>query len=72
LDRWAGTLWVRGSEDVRTTTGFTDTDDSQLSGFINNDANIYNNNDGANISSAQPLSSILDLTPDNNPPSDGT
>ena len=60
------------SEDVITTTGYTASDTSQLSGFINNDANIYNNNDGANISSAQGLSSILDLEPDDNPPSDGT
>ena len=72
LYRWSGTLWLRVSEDVRTTTGYTASDTSQLSGFINNDANIFNNNDGANISSAQGLSSILDLKPDDNPPSDGT
>jgi hypothetical protein len=72
LYRWSGTLWLRVSEDVRTTTGFTETDTSQLSGFINNDANIYSNNDQANVSSAQGLSGILDIAPDNNPPSDGT
>ena len=72
LYRWSGTLWLRVSEDVRTTTGYTSEDTSQLSGFINNDANIFNNNDGANVSSAQGLSSILDLKPDDNPPSSGT
>ena len=72
LYRWSGTLWLRVDENVRTTTGFTATDESLQSGFINNEANIYVNNDGANVSSAQPLSSLLDLTPDDNPPSDGT
>jgi hypothetical protein len=60
------------SEDVRTDTGYTALDTSQQSGFINNEANIYVNNDGANVTSAQPLSSLLNLAPDNNPPSDGT
>ena len=72
LYRWSGTLWLRVDENVRTTTGFTATDESLQSGFINNEANIYVNNDGANVSSAQPLSSLLDLAPDDNPPSDGT
>jgi hypothetical protein len=72
LYRWSGTLWLRVSEDVRTTTGYTSEDTSQLSGFINNDANIFNNNDGANVSSAQPLSGIFNIAPDANPPSDGT
>ena len=72
LYRWNGTLWLRVSEDVRTTTGFTETDTSQLSGFINNDDTIYSNNDEANVPSAQGLSGILDLAPDDNPPSDGT
>ena len=72
LYRWSGTLWLRVSEDVRTDTGYTALDTSQQSGFINNEANIYVNNDGANVTSAQPLSSLLNLAPDNNPPSDGT
>ena len=72
LYRWNGTLWLRVSEDVRTSTGFTSEDTSQLSGFINNEDTIYSNNDEAEISSAQGLSGILDLEPDDNPPSDGT
>ena len=72
LYRWSGTLWLRVSEDVRTTTGYTASDTSQLSGFINNDANILIQQTGANVSSAQPLSSILNLAPDANPKSDGT
>ena len=72
LYRWSGTLWLRVSEDVRTTTGYTAADTSQQSGFINNEANIFVNNDGANVSSAQPLSSLLNIAPDANPPSDGT
>jgi hypothetical protein len=39
-----------------------------LSGFINNEDEIYNNNEGKLIPSAQPLSSILALAPDNLPP----
>ena len=72
LYRWSGTLWLRVSEDVRTTTGFTATDESLQSGFINNDATIYVQQDGANVSSAQGISGILDIEPDPNPPSDGT
>ena len=72
LYRWSGTLWLRVSEDVRTTTGYTSEDTSQLSGFINNDANIFVQQTGGNVSSAQGLSSILDIAPDDNPPSDGT
>ena len=72
LYRWSGTLWLRVSEDVRTTTGFTATDESLQSGFINNDATIYVQQDGANVSSAQGISGILDIAPDPNPPSDGT
>jgi hypothetical protein len=72
LYRWSGTLWLRVSEDVRTTTGFTSTDESLQSGFINNDATIYVQQDGANVSSAQGISGILDIAPDPNPPSDGT
>ena len=72
LYRWSGTLWLRVSEDVRTTTGFTATDESLQSGFINNDATIYVQQDGANVSSAQGLSEMLNIEPDPIPPSDGT
>jgi len=72
LYRWSGTLWLRVSEDVRTTTGFTATDESLQSGFINNEDTIYVQQDGANVSSAQGISGILDIAPDPNPPSDGT
>jgi len=68
LYRWDGQLWVRISTNVRTDTGFTSADKSELSGFINNEEVIYNNNTGTVIPSAQPLSSILQLAPDNIPP----
>ena len=68
LFRWDGQLWVRISSNVRTETGMTITDRSQLSGFINNDAVIYNNNTQAVEPQKQPLSSILQLAPDNLPP----
>ena len=72
LYRWDGQLWVRISENVRTTTGFGATDASQLSEFINNSTLIYSENESSNIASAQPLSQILKLAPDPIPPSDGT
>jgi hypothetical protein len=59
LYRWDGILWIRISENVRTETGFTITDQSQLSTFINNENQIYVNNDAAFIPQAQPLSSVL-------------
>ncbi len=68
LYRWNGQLWVRISTNVRTETGMTYTDQSQLSKFINNEGVIYSNNQEKLIPSAQPLSSILDLAPDNLPP----
>lgn len=68
LYRWDGQLWVRISTNVRTDTGFGSDDKSEISGFINNDAVIYNNNTGNLIPSAQPLSSILNLPPTNLPP----
>jgi hypothetical protein len=46
----------------------TATDKSQMSTFINNEGVIYSNNEEKLIPSAQPLSSILDLAPDNLPP----
>ena len=72
LYRWSGTLWLRVSEDVRTTTGFTSTDESLQSGFINNEDTIYVQQDGANVSSAQGISEMLNIEPDPIPPSDGT
>ena len=68
LYRWDGQLWVRISTNVRTDTGFTANDKAQKSTFINNEAVIYNNNTETVIKSAQPLSSILQLAPDNIPP----
>jgi hypothetical protein len=68
LYRWNGQLWVRISTNVRTETGMTATDKSQMSTFINNEGVIYSNNEEKLIPSAQPLSSILDLAPDNLPP----
>jgi hypothetical protein len=70
LYRWDGQLWVRISTNVRTPDmiGFTAEDKAQKSTFINNEAVIYNNNQEELIPSAQPLSSILSLAPDNLPP----
>ncbi len=60
LYRWDGRLWIRISENVRTETGFTFDDQSQLSGFINNQAEIYLNSTGEYVPEAQPLSSVLE------------
>jgi hypothetical protein len=68
LYRWDGQLWIRISKNVRTGTGMTSTDTSQMSGFINNDNVTYSNNDGTFIPQSQPLSSILTLAPDTLPP----
>lgn len=68
LYRWDGKVWVRISENVRTETGFTYGDTSQLSGFINNQAEIYLNNEGAFVSEAQPLSSVLQPSEPTVPP----
>lgn len=67
LFRWDGRLWVRISTNVRTDTGFTAQDTSQLSGFINNE-NQTELTDGSYVPQAQPLSSILTLAPDTLPP----
>ena len=67
LYRWDGQLWVRISKNVRTDTGFTANDTSQLSGFINN-SNVTVLTDGTTVPQAQPLSGILQLTPDTLPP----
>ena len=68
LYRWDGNLWIRISENVRTETGYTFDDKSLLSGFINNQDEIYLNNTGTTIPEAQPLSSMLQPAPDVLPP----
>lgn len=68
LYRWDGVLWVRISSNVRTETGFTINDTSQLSGFINNQGEIYLEQTGNVVPEAQPLSQILQLSPDIIPP----
>lgn len=68
LFRWDGQLWIRISENVRTETGMGITDQSQLSNYINNRGFIFNNNTQTVIPERQPLSSILQLAPDNLPP----
>lgn len=67
LYRWDGRMWIRISENVRTDTGFTSSDTSQLSGFINN-TNQTQLTDGTYVDQSQPLSSILTLSPDPLPP----
>lgn len=68
LYRWNGSLWVRISENVRTETGFEFGDESQLSGFINNQAEIFLNSSEETVSESQPLSSMLEPDPDTLPP----
>jgi hypothetical protein len=68
LFRWDGTMWVRISENVRTDTGFTYDDKSLLSGFINNDNEIYLQQEQKYVPQAQGLSTILRLSPDPLPP----
>jgi len=68
LFRWDGRLWIRISSNVRTQTGFTLDDQSQLSGFINNEGQIYLQQTGNVVPQAQPLSQILQIAPDNLPP----
>lgn len=67
LYRWDGKLWVRISQNIRTETSFNATNTSQLSGFINNEQETRLTN-GTLVSQAQPLSSILQITPDAIPP----
>jgi hypothetical protein len=67
LFRWDGRIWVRISENVRTDTGFTAEDKSQLSSFINN-SNVTVLTNGTTTTQAQPLSTILTITPDSLPP----
>ena len=68
LYRWDGKLWIRISENVRTETGFTADDKSLLSGFINNQGEIYLNNSDEVVPQAQPLSSVLQPALDPVPP----
>lgn len=67
LFRWDGQLWVRISENVRTDTGFTSDDASQLSSFINN-SNVTVLTNGTTVTQSQPLSSVLTIAPDPLPP----
>lgn len=69
LYRWDGTLWIRISEKVRTDTGFASaTNQSLLNSFINDDNEIYLNNEGSVAPESQALSSILAPKPDILPP----
>lgn len=67
LYRWDGRLWVRISQNVRTQTGMTSTDKSQMSGFINNNYETKLT-DGTYVPQRQALSTILTLAPDPLPP----
>lgn len=67
LFRWDGKIWVRISSNIRTQTGFSETDTSQQSGFINN-SNMTELTDGSYVPQKQGLSSILTLAPDPLPP----
>lgn len=68
LYRWDGQLWVRISENTRTDTGFEITDQALLSGFINDQNEIYSNQEGKMVSELQPLSTLLAAKPDVLPP----
>lgn len=67
LYRWDGRIWVRISSNVRTETGFSLTDKSQQSMFINNIAETKLT-DGTYVPQRQALSTILQLAPDPIPP----
>jgi len=67
LYRWDGRIWVRISKNVRTQTGFTETDLSQQSSFINN-SNVTITTSGTEIPQKQALSTILTIAPDTLPP----
>lgn len=71
LYRWDGRIWVRISENVRTETGMTIDDKSQLSSFINNRDQLHMNNTGTVVPSKQSLPTVLGLEPDILPPRDG-
>ena len=63
LFRWSGAVWVEISRNVRTATGFTLDDESQLSTFINN-SDTVTTSDGSTIPSRQGLSNALRIKPD--------
>ena len=67
LYRWDGNMWVRISQNIRTNTGFTDANQSQLSGFIN-DREQTSLTNGTFIPQRQALSTVLGLAPDPIPP----
>lgn len=67
LFRWDGKIWVRISANVRTGTGFTSDDKSQLSSFINDTAELTLTN-GTKVPERQALSTILQPAPDPIPP----
>ena len=67
LYRWDGRVWIRISSNVRTVTGFTEQDQSLLSGFINDTAETKLTN-GTYIPQRQALSTALTLQPDPIPP----
>ena len=67
LYRWDGRVWIRVSSNVRTDTGFTEQDQSLLSGFINDTAQTKLTN-GTYIPQRQALSTALTLQPDPIPP----
>ena len=67
LYRWDGRVWIRVSSNVRTDTGFTEQDQSLLSGFINDTAQTKLTN-GTFIPQRQALSTALTLQPDPIPP----
>jgi len=67
LYRWDGRIWVRISQNVRTTTGMTAADKSLKSTFINN-TGVTELTDGTYIPERQALSTILGLAPDPLPP----
>ena len=63
LYRFDGALWVQISSNVRTDTGFTDEDHSQLSRFIN-DRERTPVSSGGTIPTRQSLSTALRIKPD--------
>jgi hypothetical protein len=64
LFRWDGNIWVKISSNVRTDTGYADTNNqSQLNTFINN-SNVTVLTNGTTIPEKQALSTILKIQPD--------
>ena len=53
---------------MRTETGFSAASTSQKADFINNTGELYINNTETVVPQKQPLSSVLQITPDNIPP----